>query len=154
MTKRLEELLKIAEIREEGEKRLYHIQELRKKRIEGHRSIQVFKVGSLVLWCRKMAKIKKGKLRMKWEGPFCVDQEWGNGTFSIRSMDGKEQELVNGNKLKPYFMRENVYYKEMEKIMGYDLETEEELEASNNLENLEGVITLEEQEKYSDRQSS
>lgn len=79
-----------------------------------------------------MTKIKKGKLRVKWEGPFVIEQEWGNGTFDIRSADGEEQQLVNGNKLKPYYMRENACLREMERIMFSDPETMGNSLSSNN----------------------
>jgi hypothetical protein len=53
LTQRLHELLGMMETREEATDRLEHLQHQRKKRTDDDRRLHNFKVGELVLWCKK-----------------------------------------------------------------------------------------------------
>lgn len=127
ISRRLSELIRLTETRRVVEKRLEKIQLQRKKQIDEQRGVTIFNLNHLLLWCQKTAHIKKGKLRLKWEGPYCVHKVIGNGTYEIISQDKPEQQLVNGNKLKPYYLRNNSHLKQVREILEEGSGTEKEI---------------------------
>ena len=107
LSKHLAELVKSEEVREISLQRIAKVQNQRKERIDKERKIHDYKVGEYVLWCRKTEKYSTGKLESRWEGPYLITKVYENGVIEIADeMEGVVQS-VNGNKLKPYFIRKD-----------------------------------------------
>ena len=73
-------------------------------RINKERKLHVYSVGDLVLWCSKTSKYSVGELESQWDGPYIVTEVNDNGTFEILDESRDQTQLVNGNKLKPYYV--------------------------------------------------
>ncbi|MBV8803378.1 MAG: hypothetical protein JO131_10550, partial [Gammaproteobacteria bacterium] len=84
------------EIAQEKQKEMYDKQ----IRHENH-----FNVGQKVLYYHAARDNQHtGKLLPKWKGPFVVHETGENGSYRLRSLDGKLfKTLVNGSLLKTYF---------------------------------------------------
>ena len=68
-----------------------------------------FLIGDKVLYY-DAAKEKQytGKLQPKWKGPYYIHQPCANGSYKIRTIEGKVlKSAVNGSLLKKYFDRQN-----------------------------------------------
>ncbi|KAL3678283.1 hypothetical protein R1sor_021239 [Riccia sorocarpa] len=102
---RLMQLLKLEEAREVAYEHQCGIQNRRKKYIDSHRKMFNLKKDDKVLHCVTTGKIKKRKLSYIWEGPFIVREVYANGTFKISDEDQLDVRVINGNKLRPYDIR-------------------------------------------------
>lgn len=81
-----------------------------------------------MLWCKKAAKIRQGKLNMKWEGPYVVTQKYNKGTVELSDNNGQRLEIFNGNKLKQYHEWDGTHLGEIQRILEEE-KPEEELSA-------------------------
>jgi hypothetical protein len=54
---------------------------LHKEQQDDKRKIKSFEKGELVLWMPKATKIKRGKFRLPWKGPFKVKRMFDNLTL-------------------------------------------------------------------------
>lgn len=62
-----------------------------------------FTLGQLVLKFNGRNKIKLGKFKVRWLGPFKVCEVNANGAIKLWTLDEKEMsDAVNGSKLKQY----------------------------------------------------
>ncbi|KAL3692578.1 hypothetical protein R1sor_006229 [Riccia sorocarpa] len=102
---RLRQLLKLEEAREVAYEHQCGIQNRRKNYIDSHRKMFYLKKDDKVLHCITIGKIKKRKLSYIWEGPFIVREVYANGTFKISDEDQLDVRVINGNKLRPYDIR-------------------------------------------------
>ncbi|KAL3685682.1 hypothetical protein R1sor_003704 [Riccia sorocarpa] len=102
LQRRLKELLKLEESREQAFSHQCAVQERRKMYIDRHRKMFNFKKDDKVLHCVTTGKIKRRKLKYIWEGPYTVLEVLGNGNICIESDDKSYIRIVNGNKLRPY----------------------------------------------------
>jgi hypothetical protein len=67
-----------------------------------------FKEGDKVLLYNSRFKtFRKGKLQIKWDGPYIVHLVLSNGAITIMDMKG-DQFMVNGQRLKVYFEPDGV----------------------------------------------
>ena len=54
-------------------------------------------------------KIRPGKFKIKWVGPYKICEVGNNGAIKLWMLDGKEvPDAVNGSKLKVYHERNNM----------------------------------------------
>ncbi|CAB4477808.1 unnamed protein product [Rhizophagus irregularis] len=68
------------------------------KKVHPHR----YQIGDKVL----LRNFKARKLDPKWNGPYYIHDIGPNGTYKLRTMDGRLcKKLVNANHLLPYFER-------------------------------------------------
>ncbi|KAL3701750.1 hypothetical protein R1sor_019772 [Riccia sorocarpa] len=102
LQRRLKELLKLEESREQAFSHQCAVQERRKRYIDKHRKMFNFKKDDKVLHCVATGTIKRRKLKYIWEGPYTVLEVQGNGNICIESEDKSHIRIVNGNKLRPY----------------------------------------------------
>ena len=66
-----------------------------------------FQVGQKVWLFNSRLKLFAGKLKSKWMGPFIVTKVTPHGAVEIKSVDGGEPFMVNGQRLKLCFELEN-----------------------------------------------
>ncbi|KAL3694202.1 hypothetical protein R1sor_007853 [Riccia sorocarpa] len=102
LQRRLKELLKLEESREQAFSHQCAVQERRKRYIDKHRKMFNFKKDDKVLHCVTTGKIKRRKLKYIWEGPYTVLEVLENGNICIEGEDKSHIRIVNGNKLRPY----------------------------------------------------
>jgi len=76
----------------------------------------IFK-GDLVLWMPKTTKIKGGKFKLPWKGPYKIHKTFNNIIIELTTLGNDEVKRVNINKLKEYHSKlvdvvvANVYVK-------------------------------------------
>jgi len=81
-------------------------QQQQEKRHKVSSTAQEFKEGDLVLKY-KHTKEKQSKFMFKWVGPYRIQQVYGNGSYRLKTMDGKIlKSTTNGDDLKHYHTRE------------------------------------------------
>ncbi len=61
-----------------------------------------FKEGKLVLWMPKAMKIKGGKVKLLWKGPYKVQKVFNNNMVELSTLSNDDMEKININKLKEY----------------------------------------------------
>jgi len=79
-----------------------HIQLLKKENWDEKGKFKSMYEGDLVLWMPKTTKIKGGKFRLPWKGPYKVHKTFNNNIVELTSLGDDEVEKVNINKLKKY----------------------------------------------------
>jgi len=82
-----------------------------------------FKVGQKVWLFNSRLKLFAGKLKSKWTGPFIVTKVTPHGAVEIKSLDGGEPFMVNGQRLKLCFELENGAVMTMEVVHFEPLES-------------------------------
>jgi len=89
-----------------AQKHIERSQQQQEKRHKVSSTAQEFKEGDLVLKY-KHAKEKQSKFMFKWVGPYRIQQVYGNGSYRLKTMDGKIlKSTTNGDDLKHYHTRE------------------------------------------------
>jgi sporulation protein YlmC with PRC-barrel domain len=108
---RIQRIYKMIELTEERSKALENIEKSQEKQKERHDNRipkeTVLKIGDKVL-LKDAAKEKQwsGKLSPKWKGPYYIHNTSGNGTYKLRTMDGKILKApYNIKLLKKYYDR-------------------------------------------------
>jgi Integrase zinc binding domain/Integrase core domain len=100
----------VPHIRAQTRERITESQSKQKRKHDAKlRKILNFNIGDKVLYY-DAAKEKQwsGKLNPKWKGPYYVHEVLINGSYKLRSMEGRVLLTpVNGNLLKPYADRQN-----------------------------------------------
>jgi hypothetical protein len=99
---RMEELVKLDENCWHVRENMNHIQLLQKYQQDDKGKIRSFKKGELVLWMPKATKIKCGKFRLMWKGPYKVQIFFNNNTIKLSTLSNDDMEKLNINKLKEY----------------------------------------------------
>jgi hypothetical protein len=102
-----------------GKKRLLDLSSLDEWRSEAYENARLFKekvkqwydrknlkrefhVGEKVLLYRSHLRFFAGKLLLKWEGPFIIEEVYRSGAIKIASLKDNTTEVVNGQRLKHY----------------------------------------------------
>ncbi|XP_042394223.1 uncharacterized protein LOC121985044 [Zingiber officinale] len=102
-----------------GEERKLQLQELEEIRLEAFENSRIYKektkrfhdkqievkdfqIGDKVLLYRSRLKLIKGKLRSRWEGPYCVTNVFFYGVVEIQDMSTGRVFKVNGQRLKRF----------------------------------------------------
>ncbi|XP_042401233.1 uncharacterized protein LOC121991287 [Zingiber officinale] len=102
-----------------GEERKMQLQELEEIRLEAFENSRIYKekakrfhdkqievkefqIGDKVLLYRSRLKLIKGKLRSRWEGPYCVTNVFFYGVVEIQDMSTGRIFKVNGQRLKKF----------------------------------------------------
>ncbi|XP_042387631.1 uncharacterized protein LOC121979712 [Zingiber officinale] len=102
-----------------GEERKLQLQELEEIRLEAYENSRIYKektkrfhdkqievkdfqIGDKVLLYRSRLKLIKGKLRSRWEGPYCVTNVFFYGVVEIQDMSTGQIFKVNGQRLKKF----------------------------------------------------
>ncbi|XP_042448994.1 uncharacterized protein LOC122033912 [Zingiber officinale] len=102
-----------------GEERKLQLQELEEIRLEAFENswiykektkrfhdkqieVKDFQIGDKVLLYRSRLKLIKGKLRSRWEGPYCVTNVFFYGVVEIQDMSTGRIFKVNGHRLKKF----------------------------------------------------
>ena len=70
--------------------------------------VKEFKIGDKVLLYKSRLKLIKGKLRSRWEGPFCVTNIFPYGVIEIQEVVTGQTFKVNGHRLKKFHEGANV----------------------------------------------
>ncbi|XP_021751648.1 uncharacterized protein LOC110717304 [Chenopodium quinoa] len=106
-----------------GEKRLLKLNELEELRYDDYENSRLykektkkwhdqlirngrFKIGDKVLLFNFRLRLFPGKLKSKWSGPFMISKTTPYGSFELEAGDHKF--MVNGNRLKHYFCKDEV----------------------------------------------
>ncbi len=79
-----------------------HIQLFKKENWDEKGKLKSMYEGDLVLRMPKTIKIKGGKFRLPWKGPYKVRKFFNNNIVELTSLGDDEVERVNINKLKKY----------------------------------------------------
>jgi len=77
-----------------------HIQLFKKENWDEKRKLKNMYEGDLVLRMPKTTKIKGGKFRLPWKGPYKVHKTCNNIIVELTSLGDDELERININKLK------------------------------------------------------
>jgi hypothetical protein len=102
-----------------GKKRLLDLSSLDEWRNEAYENARLFKekvkqwhdkrilkrefhVGEKVLLYRSRLRFFAGKLILKWEGPFIIEEVYRSGAIKIASLKDNTTQVVNGQRLKHY----------------------------------------------------
>ena len=90
MTRRINQIVHLQQIREEVYNRAQQVQENIKKLFDERTKASDFKIGDKVLkWdSRKEDKGKHGKFENLWKGPYLIYSTAGNNAFFLQEMDG------------------------------------------------------------------
>ncbi len=99
---RMEELVKLDENCWHVRENMNHIQLLQIYQQDDKGKMKIFKEGKLVLWMPKATKIKGGKFRLLWKGPYKVQIFFNNNMVKLSTLSNDDREKVNINKLKEY----------------------------------------------------
>jgi hypothetical protein len=66
-----------------------------------------FHVGEKVLLYRSRLRFFVGKLLSKWEGPYVIIEVYRSGAIKIASLKEDSTQVVNGQRLKHYIIRDS-----------------------------------------------
>ncbi len=99
----MEELVKLHENCWHARENMNHIKLLRKYQQDDKGKMKSFKEGELVLWMPKAMKIKGGKFRLLWKGPYKMQKVFNNNPVELSTLSNDDKEKVNINKLKDYW---------------------------------------------------
>jgi hypothetical protein len=72
-----------------------YIQLLRKENWHDKGKLKSICEGDLVLWMPKTTKIKGGKFKLPWKGPYKVHKTFNNNTIELTILGNDEVERVN-----------------------------------------------------------
>jgi hypothetical protein len=79
-----------------------HIQLLQKENWDEKGKFKNICEGDLILWMPKSTKIKGGKFKLPWKGPYKICKAFNNNTIKLTTLGDDEVERVNINKLNEY----------------------------------------------------
>ncbi|KAK4411894.1 Retrovirus-related Pol polyprotein from transposon.6 [Sesamum angolense] len=108
-----------------GMERKLQLQELEELRLDAYENSRIYKekikafhdsfilrkqfdIGQKVLLYNSRLKLMPGKLRSRWNGPFEVSNVFPYGAVEIKSFDTGKTFKVNGHRLKPFLMGDNI----------------------------------------------
>ncbi|KAL0324589.1 UNVERIFIED_CONTAM: hypothetical protein Scaly_2426000 [Sesamum calycinum] len=108
-----------------GMERKLQLQELEELRLDAYENSRIYKektkafhdsfilrkqfdIGQKVLLYNSRLKLMPGKLRSRWIGPFEVSNVFPYGAVEIKSFDTGKTFKVNGHRLKPFLMGDNI----------------------------------------------
>ncbi|KAK4401681.1 Retrovirus-related Pol polyprotein from transposon.6 [Sesamum angolense] len=108
-----------------GMERKLQLQELEELRLDAYENSRIYKektkafhdslilrkqfdIGQKVLLYNSRLKLMPGKLRSRWIGPFEVSNVFPYGAVEIKSLDTGKTFKVNGHRLKPFLMGDNI----------------------------------------------
>jgi hypothetical protein len=121
-----------------GKKRLLDLRSLDEWRNEAYENARLFKekvkqwhdrrilkrqfhVGEKVLLYRSHLRFFAGKLLLKWEGSFIIEEVYRSGAIKIASLKDNTTQVVNGQRLKHYIARDS-YNEDVDVIQMVTLE--------------------------------
>ncbi|XP_042423223.1 uncharacterized protein LOC122010816 [Zingiber officinale] len=102
------QLQKFEEIRLEAYENSRIYKEKTKNFHDKHIVVKEFKISDKVLLYKSRLKLIKGKLRSRWEGPFCVTNIFPYGVVEIQEVVTGQTFKVNGHRLKKFHEGVNV----------------------------------------------
>ena len=105
-----------------GEKRLFDISSLDEWRTQAYENAKLFienvktwhdkrnkkhefKVREYVLLYNSRFRFFAGKLLSKWEGPYVIEEVYRSGAIKINNAEGTNPKVVNGQRIKYYYLR-------------------------------------------------
>eukprot|EP00253_Pinus_taeda_P016450 PITA_16450 len=107
LQKRINQLVRLEELRDKARNKFRNHQMIVKRWFDRHLAgVEYYQVGELVLKWDNMSepKGKHTKFQHLWLGSFQVEENIGQGTYKLKTLQGKtEKLLVNGQHLNRYF---------------------------------------------------